>query len=101
MNMDEELNQCLNSIPSFVAQLEEQRYTTDLNLMEWFIMRAELFLGLLRNGDMTILKSGTSDQGLTCMSTSEPCSASLVILAAEVLGGAGLDHVMHAWNACA
>ena len=46
--MDEELNQCLNSIPSFVAQLEEQRYTTDLNLMEWFIMRAELFLGLLR-----------------------------------------------------
>ena len=48
VNMDEELNQCLNSIPGFVAQLEEQRYTTDLNLMEWFIMRAELFLGLLR-----------------------------------------------------
>ena len=48
VNMDEELNQCLNSIPGFVVQLEEQRYTTDLNLMEWFIMRAELFLGLLR-----------------------------------------------------
>ena len=46
--MDEELNQCLNSIPSFVAQLEEQRYTTDLNLMEWFITHAKLFLGLLR-----------------------------------------------------
>ena len=28
---------------------------------------------------------------------SEPCSASLVILA-EVLGGAGLDHVMHAYR---
>ena len=42
--MDEELNQC---IPSLVARLEEQRYTSDLNLMEWFMTRAELFLELL------------------------------------------------------
>ena len=46
--MDEELSQCLNGIPSFVARLEEQRHTVDLNLLERLIMRAELFLELLR-----------------------------------------------------
>ena len=46
--MDEELNQCLNSIPGFVAQLEGQMHSVDLNLIERLIMRAELFLELLR-----------------------------------------------------
>ena len=36
--MDEELNQCLNSIPDFVAQLEGQRHSVDLNLIERLIM---------------------------------------------------------------
>lgn len=46
--MDLELNQCLNAIPGFVAQLEMEVHSTDLNLVEWLIMRAELFLELLR-----------------------------------------------------
>lgn len=46
--MDQELNLCLNAIPSFVSQLEGQVYSSDLNLIEWLIMRAELFLQLLR-----------------------------------------------------
>ena len=40
----------LNSIPGFVAQLEGQRYSVDLNLIERLIMRAELFLELLTAG---------------------------------------------------
>ena len=46
--MDQELNQCLNAIPSFVSQLEAQVHSSDLNLIEWLTMRAELFLQLLR-----------------------------------------------------
>ena len=45
--MDEELNQCLNAIPGFVAQLEMEVHSTDLNLIEWLIMRAKRFLELL------------------------------------------------------
>ena len=47
--MDQELTQCLVAVPAFVAQMEDHRrvYTIDLNLVEWFIMRAELLLELL------------------------------------------------------
>lgn len=49
--MDQELTQCLLvAVPAFVAQMEDHRrvYTIDLNLVERFIMRAELLLELLR-----------------------------------------------------
>ena len=38
----------LSTIPSFVDQLEAELYSTDLNLVEWLILRAELLLELLR-----------------------------------------------------
>ena len=40
--MDHELNQCLSSILQFVAQLNDERHTS-----EWLIQRAELYLELL------------------------------------------------------
>ena len=47
-DMDEELSQCLVTIPSFLTQVDERRYTTDLNLIESFVQRCELYLELLR-----------------------------------------------------
>ena len=49
-NMDVELGQSLMALPTLVAQMEEHSMTSsvDINLIEWFIMRIELFLELLR-----------------------------------------------------
>ena len=57
--MDVELGQCLMALPSLVAQMEEHSVSSsvDLNLIEWFILRTELFLELLRvlNGGKSLL----------------------------------------------
>ena len=48
--MDVELVQCLVALPNLVTEMEEHSVvsTLDVNLVEWFIMRTELFLELLR-----------------------------------------------------
>ena len=60
--MDQDLNQCLSTIPGFVDQLEAEVYSTDLNLIEWLIMRAELLLELLRvlSGKFSVLPDAWS-----------------------------------------
>ena len=42
----------LDSVPGFVAQLEGQRHSVDLNLIARLILRAELFLELFSNSRM-------------------------------------------------
>ena len=48
-NMDVELGQCLMALPTLVTQMEKHSMTSsvDINLIEWFILRIELFLKLL------------------------------------------------------
>ena len=48
--MDVELGQCLMALPTLVGQMEELSVTSsvDINLIEWLILRTELFLELLR-----------------------------------------------------
>ena len=86
--MDVELCQCLMALPTLVSQMEEQSAisSVDINLIEWFLLRTELFFELLRVLTGESQKYSTTSIQTTVRVVSLKCKFLVLICVCKTVG---------------